>query len=144
MYIPAIHIMFFKKCLKCPWLTWGGSYLIEVRVFFLFLMNTFMIYFLLLQAILALRYSRCKGTLHSSYNRELFFLIFCNVLNFGPTIYRHEPIDDDDYIDVLFLGQRPHFIWTWWFVLYIGCKPIVDNIYVCICFVLDVDPKAHD
>ena len=26
----------------------------------------------------------------------------CNVLNFGPTIYRHRAIDHDDYIDVLF------------------------------------------
>ena len=26
----------------------------------------------------------------------------CNILNFGHTIYRHEPIDHDDYIDVLF------------------------------------------
>ena len=34
----------------------------------------------------------------------------CNILNFGPTIYRHEPIDHDDYIDVLILGRRPHCI----------------------------------
>ena len=27
----------------------------------------------------------------------------CNIPNFGPTIYRHEPIDHDVYIDVLFL-----------------------------------------
>ena len=27
----------------------------------------------------------------------------CNIPNFGPTIYKHEPIDHDDYIDVLFL-----------------------------------------
>ena len=67
-----------------------------------------------------------------------------NVPNFGPTIYRHEPIDHDDYIDVLFLGQRPHCIWTWWFVLYIGRNPIVDDIYVYICFVLGMDPEAHD
>ena len=26
-----------------------------------------------------------------------------NITNLGPTIYRHEPIDHDDYIDVLFL-----------------------------------------
>ena len=29
--------------------------------------------------------------------------LFCNIMNFGPTIYRHDPIDHDDYIDVLFL-----------------------------------------
>ena len=34
----------------------------------------------------------------------------CNILNFGPTIYRHDPIDHDDYIDILFLGQIPHNI----------------------------------
>ena len=28
---------------------------------------------------------------------------YYNVPKFGPTIYRHEPIDHDDYIDVLFL-----------------------------------------
>ena len=27
----------------------------------------------------------------------------CNISNFGPAIYRHELIDHDDYIDVLFL-----------------------------------------
>ena len=27
----------------------------------------------------------------------------CNIPNFGPAIYRNEPIDHDDYIDVLFL-----------------------------------------
>ena len=26
----------------------------------------------------------------------------CNIPIFGPTIYRHEPINHDDYIDVLF------------------------------------------
>ena len=28
---------------------------------------------------------------------------WCNIPNFGPTIYRHEPIDHDVYIDALFL-----------------------------------------
>ena len=32
-----------------------------------------------------------------------FLLPSCNIPKFGPTIYRHEPIDNDDYIDVLFL-----------------------------------------
>ena len=27
----------------------------------------------------------------------------CNIPNFGPTIYMHEPIEHDDYTDVLFL-----------------------------------------
>ena len=31
----------------------------------------------------------------------------CNIPNFGPTIYRHEPIDHDDYIDVLFWIEDP-------------------------------------
>ena len=31
----------------------------------------------------------------------------CNILSFGPTIYRHEPIEHDDYIDVLFyIGSK--------------------------------------
>ena len=32
----------------------------------------------------------------------------CNILIFGPTIYRHDPVDHDDYTNVLFLGQKPH------------------------------------
>ena len=34
---------------------------------------------------------------HYEYSHE------CNILNFGPNIYRHVPIDYDDYLDVLFL-----------------------------------------
>ena len=42
------------------------------------------------------------------------------------------------------LGQRsPHYIWTWSFVLYIGHKPIIDDICIWL-FVLGVDPKALD
>ena len=32
------------------------------------------------------------------------------------------------------LGKRTHCIWTWWFVLYIGRKPIVDDTYGYICW----------
>ena len=31
------------------------------------------------------------------------------------------------------LSRRPHCIWTWWFVLYIAHKPIVDDIYMLVC-----------
>ena len=68
-----------------------------------------------------------------------------NVLNFVPTIYRHKPIDHDDHIDVLFyIGSKTPLHINMMIGLYIGCKPIVDDIYVYICFVLGVDPKAHD
>ena len=30
------------------------------------------------------------------------------------------------------LGQLPHYIWTWWFVLYIGRKTIIDDIYMLV------------
>ena len=46
--------------LKCPWLTCGGSNLIEVRVF-LFPMDAFMIHFLFLRVVVALRFSRYEG-----------------------------------------------------------------------------------
>ena len=44
---------------------------------------------------------------------------------------------------IVILGRRPHCIWTWWFVLYIGNKPIIEDIYMCV-FVLGMDPEAHD
>ena len=55
----------------------------------------------------------------------------CNILNFGPTIYRREPIDHDDYIDVLFyIGSKTPLDMNMMIVLYIGGNPIVDDIYV--------------
>ena len=58
----------------------------------------------------------------------------CNILNFGPTIYRHEPIDHDDYIDVLFyIASKTPLHMNMMIVLYIGRKPIVDDIYVYVC-----------
>ena len=33
----------------------------------------------------------------------IVLLQFCNIPNFGPNIYRHVPIDYDNYLDVLFL-----------------------------------------
>ena len=59
----------------------------------------------------------------------------CNILNFGPTIYRHEPIDHDDYTDVLFyIGSKTPQHMNMNIVLYIGRKPIFDDIYVYICW----------
>ena len=42
--------------------------------------------------------------LHKSTSEEKGGNLFTkwNILNFGPTIYRHEPIDQDDYTDDLF------------------------------------------
>ena len=77
------------------------------------------------------RFFLVSGYVHFSWMGQV---LKCNIPNFGSTIYRHEPIDHDDYIDALFLGRRPHCIWTWWFVLYIGRKPIVDDVYVYICW----------
>ena len=53
-------------------------------------------------------------------------------MNFGPTIYRHEPSDHDDYIDVLFLYwvKDPTAYEHDDFFLYIGNKPIIDDIYI--------------
>ena len=44
---------------------------------------------------------------------------------------------------IFILGRRAHYMWTWWFVLYIGRKPIIDDICICL-FVLGMDPEAHD
>ena len=35
------------------------------------------------------------------------------------------------YFDIL--GQRPHCIWTWWFVWYIGCNPITYVLCMISC-----------
>ena len=53
-----------------------------------------------------------------------------NILNFGPTIYRHEPINHDDCIDVLFYnGTKTPLHMNMMICLYIGNKPIVDDTY---------------
>ena len=69
----------------------------------------------------------------------------CNILNVGSTIYRHQPLDHDDYIDVLFLYwvkdptayEHDDFLWI------LGVSQLL-MIYAYICFVLGVDPEAHD
>jgi len=44
------------------------------------------------------------------------------------------PIDHDDYIDVLFyIGSKTPLHMNIMILLYIGRKPIVDDIYVYIC-----------
>ena len=95
------------------------------------------------------------------WNLDEVIELWCNIPNFGPTIYRHELIDHDDYIDVLFyIGSKTPLHMDMMIVLYIRCKPIVYDIYVyiyvgCIghgpwstwlmkCFVLGMDPEAHD
>ena len=67
----------------------------------------------------------------------------CNILNFGPNTYRLEPINYDVILMFYILGQRLHCIWTWWFFLYIGHKPIIDDICICL-FVMGVDREVHD
>ena len=47
---------------------------------------------------------KCKeGIKHNEHIFVMGIIFECNIPNFGPTIYKHEPIDHDDYIDVLFL-----------------------------------------
>ena len=69
----------------------------------------------------------------------------CNVPNFEPNNYRHVPLDYDDYLDVLFLYwvEDPTTYEHDDFFLYIGRKPIIDDICICL-FVLGVDLEAHD
>ena len=68
----------------------------------------------------------------------------CNIPNFGPNIYRHEPIDFDVILIFYFyiLVERPHYIWTWWFSFILGVSQLL-MIYIFL-FVLGVDPEAHD
>ena len=47
---------------------------------------------------------KCKeGIKHNEHIFVMVIIFECNIQKFGPTIYRHEPIDHDDYINVLFL-----------------------------------------
>ena len=78
-------------------------------------------------------------------NGTLKLNVIAQILNL--TLMGMSPIDYDVtmmfYFDIL--GQIPHCIWTWWFVLYTGCKPIAYDIYIYICLlVLGVEPEAHD
>ena len=74
-----------------------------------------------------LKISLTKSTACRSHDNN------CNVPNFGPTIYKHEPIDHDDYIDVLFnIGSKTPLHMNIMIVLYIECKTIVNDIYVYI------------
>ena len=69
----------------------------------------------------------------------------CNISNFGPTIYRHEPIDHNDYIDVLFLySLKDRTAYEHDDLLCILGVIQLLMIYVYICFMLGMDPNAHD
>ena len=59
-------------------------------------------------------------------------MVFCNISSFGPTSYRHEPNDHEDYIDILFLYwvKDPISYEHDDLFLYIGRKPIIDDIYI--------------
>ena len=70
-----------------------------------------------------------KYILAFSVERKLW-----NCTMFVTPFYRHEPIDHDDYIDVLFyIGSKTPLHMNIMILLYIGRKPIVDDIYVYIC-----------
>ena len=67
----------------------------------------------------------------------------CNILNFGPTIYRHELIYHDDYIDVLFL------YWVKFPTAYehddlLCILGISQLLMIYMLVVLGVDPEAHN
>ena len=50
----------------------------------------------------------------------------------------------DDYLDVLFyIGSNTPLHMNMMIFLYIGCKPIIDDICICL-FVLGMDLEAHD
>ena len=68
----------------------------------------------------------------------------CNILNFGPTIYRHGPIDQDDYIDILLLyWVKDPTAYEHDDLFYILGIIQLLMIYMCL-FMLGVDPEAHD
>ena len=72
-------------------------------------------------------------------------IVFSNIPNFGLNTYRLVPMDYDDYLDVLFLYwvDDPTTYKHDDFFLYIGRKPIIDDICICLS-VLAMDPEAHD
>ena len=60
---------------------------------------------------------------------------YCNIPNFGHTNYRHEPINHDEYIVVLFyIGSKTPLHMNMTICFYIGCKPIIDDTYGYICW----------
>ena len=67
----------------------------------------------------------------------------CNIPNFGPTIYRHEPIDHDVFIDVLFLYwvKDPTAYEHDDFLCILGVHQLL-MIYMLVVF--GVVPEAHD
>ena len=69
----------------------------------------------------------------------------CNIPNFWPNTYRQVPIDYDDYVDVYgYIGSKtPLHMNMMICFIYIGSKPIIDEICICL-FVLGMDPEAHD
>ena len=69
-------------------------------------------------------------------------MYFRNVLNFEPTIYRHAPIDHDDFIDVFFSVEDPTTYEHEDLFYRLGVRKLL-TIYICL-FVLGVDPEAHD
>ena len=75
----------------------------------------------------------------------VYVYLRCNIPNFGPNTYRHVPIDYDDYLDFLFLYwvEDPTAYEHDDLFLYIGCKPIIDDICIFLS-VLGMDPEAQD
>ena len=70
-----------------------------------------------------------------------------NILNFRPTIYRHEPIDHDGHIDVLFLYRvkdpTSYEHDDLFYILGVS-QLLMIYIYIYMPIVLRIDPKAHD
>ena len=70
---------------------------------------------------------------------------YCNISNFWRDTYGHMPHCLWCCFDVLFciLGIRPHCTWEWWFVWYIGHKPV--SYVLCIWFyVSGVDRETNN
>ena len=69
----------------------------------------------------------------------------CNISNFGPNTYRHEPIYYDVILIVYFdiLGRGPTAYENDDLFYILGISQLFDDIYIYL-FVLGVDPEAHD
>ena len=66
----------------------------------------------------------------------------CNIPSFGPNIYRHEPIDYDVILILIYWVEDPIAYEHDDLFFILGVSQLL-MIYICL-FVLGVDPEAHD
>ena len=72
----------------------------------------------------------CRCAWFSCETHDSLIIVISQI--FDLTLMSMSPIGYDVTLMLYFniLGQRPHCIWTWWFVWYIGRKPIAYDIYI--------------